>query len=92
MGDTGERPLCEAEVFTDAGGDAQRIFPGNRLHTSIEQCIASPAENKLERFVRCLGVVKTDPDSLPRAPGLSRGKVRLMVMDWGGQHSKWSLT
>lgn len=57
----GASPLCEAEVWTEAGREAQRIFPLPPSHTSTEPCITSLAENKLERFVRCLGIVRSGP-------------------------------
>lgn len=74
-------------MLTKAGAEAQGVFPVNPSHTSMEQCSASLAESKLERFVRCLGSVKTDPSSLLQAPGLSpwRGQANGDGLGWRGE-------
>lgn len=74
-------------MWTEADREAPRTCPLPPPHTSTEPRIASLAENKLERFVRCLGIVRTGPAPCRRR----RGKVRLMVMDWGGEERELGL-
>lgn len=83
MKGTGERPFYRAEMFTNTNGEAQRVFTVNASTHILKIVVTSLVVSRLERLVRCLGIVGVGSISLLKATAVT-GQADCGGSGWGG--------